>query len=223
MASASSSSANPAKRSLLQDASDEKIKKVQRKTRNEDLTPEQQAVQALKDNFPGFSSEDLYSKRIDGKTCYDHVLEGKQANTGESKAFKMGRKFYQNLRKRYKGGDDPEQELAEIKVDETQVVRPRLFKAMVQAMKTVPNRSSLLELLEVEEAPNHKELVGILKWTLQQTPSVSPEQLRAGLTVMGYIARHNLQSTYAKEVGICRKHFDEILSQARTVIDYFFI
>ena len=121
-ASASSSNNSAAQRSLLQAASDEKIKKVQRKTKNEDLTQEQQAVQALKDNFPGFSSEGLYSKRIDGKTCYDHVLEGKQANTGESKSFKMGRKFYQNLQKRYRGGDDSEKELAEIKVDEAQSV-----------------------------------------------------------------------------------------------------
>ena len=134
-------------------------------------------MQALKDNFPGFSSEQLYTRRIDGKTFYDHVLAGKVLNTEKKGCFKMGCLFYGDLRRKYKDGDDPEVLMAEVKVDETEIVRPRLFKAMVAAMKTIPNRSALVEFLDVEEKPNHHELVGVLKWCLQQHASVSPEQL----------------------------------------------
>ena len=168
MSRASSSGGGVTKRSPLELASEgEKAKKIGRKS-NDNLTPEQQAVQAVWDSFRGCQNEDLHSKKIDGATVYDHVLAGKK-NDEQKNSLKMGRKYYNDLRSKCNNEKDA---LAVLECDKSLDVKPRLFKAMCAAMKSAPNRSALLELLEVEEAPNHKdnvkESLGILKWRVQQ-------------------------------------------------------
>jgi len=176
------------------------------------LSAEQQANNAVRDNFAGMGNAQIYSKMLEGKTLYQVVLEAKVRNMQEPGSVRTGRNFYQELRNKYAG---EESVVKQLKVLDTSLdINTTLFKAMVMAKRTPPNRAAMIEFLETAEMPNQSVVVGVLKRAVERRPSVSCDQLTAGMAVLRWFARLQLQAHFPKELGLVRSHLDDILAQA---------
>ena len=151
------------------------------------LTPQQQADNAIRDNFPGWASEDLYCKLVDGLTLYAVVLADKKRNHEKKGAVTMGGKYYDILRQKYRADDDVRSLLKA--TDANARIRPALFEAMRKALRKPPMRGPLQSYVDCCAEATQAEVVGILRWVASMRPSLSSEQLQCGLSGMNCAAR----------------------------------
>ena len=126
MAAAASAGPAPAFPSLL-DLGSQDVRLFQART-SKNPSPEEQTDNALRDNFPGWDARDLFCKLIDGKTLYQTVLDGKEANKAKKGSLTMGMLFYDKLRQKFASSQNIS---ALLKPDDPNApIRPKLFAAM---------------------------------------------------------------------------------------------
>ena len=77
-----------------------------------------------------------------------------------------------------------------------------------------PQRGDMIYYLEQVDVVSQAEMCGICRWAASLRPTLSPEQLNDGLTIMFTIARLELQKTHQKYTDIMSPVLSEFLAQA---------
>ena len=209
------------KRSLLE-ASFQQDAAAKRPRRAGASTVAQQVAKALADNFKSFTEQEIDSTIVDGLSLRGTIARDKQVNKDNPGTITMGRLYYDQLRKKFANSEHPHKKLA-IK-DSSLVVRPELFQAMLASKRNPPQRQPMLQLLQnMETPPNHSELVGILRWMVALSPSLSSEQYQGVIQTMRWLSRFGMDKKNVEEVNICKPHFEQGLLLALSINQIYMI
>ena len=202
------------KRSLIEAAFDGKTTAKQARTSGK-ASVATQVQKALNDNFKGFTQQEIDSVIIDGLSLRARLTKDKAENAATPGTVTMGRLYYNQLRMMYASAEHPLKQL--IIKDPNKDVQPELFQAMLASKKTPPQRQPMLQIIQnMTEPPNQTEVVGILRWMIGLSPTVSSEQYQGIIQTMRWVIRLNIHQVCMEEVAICKTHFEQGLLQALT-------
>ena len=203
------------RRSLLEAAFDgESASK--RPHRGQPLTVAQQVTKALHDNFKNFSGQEIDGTIVNGESLRARLTKDKARNVASPGSVTMGRLYYNALKLEFASADSPTKRL-QIK-DPSTVVAPEVFQAMLASKKVPPQRQPMLQLLQnMTTKPNQSEVVGILRWTVSLTPSLSSEQYQGVIQTMRWVTRLGLDKDFKDEVNMCKGCFEEGLLLAFSI------
>ena len=175
-------------------------------------SPEQQAENAIRDNFPGWDSGDLYARLVDGVTLWQKILTDKTKNAQKKGTVTMGMLYYDVLRTKYRDQESVEKQLTA--TDPQARVNPKLFDAMLKSQRKPPQRGSMIFYLQTCERLAQGEMVGVCRWMLKLRPSLSAEQMNGGIAAMECFSRLEIRRLFKKEVELMVPHMSDILVQA---------
>ena len=203
------------RRSLLEAAFDgESASK--RPHRGQPLTVAQQVTKALQDNFKNFSEQEIDGTIVNGSSLRARLTKDKARNVASPGSVTMGRLYYNALKLEFASAESPTKRL-QIK-DPNLVVAPEVFQAMLASKKVPPQRQPMLQLLQnMTKKPNQSEVVGILRWMVQLTPSLSSEQYQGVIQTMRWVTRLDLDKNFKDEVNMCKGCFEEGLLLAFSI------
>ena len=90
------------------------------------------------------------------------------------------------------------------------MVSAEVFQAMLASKRVPPQRQPMLQLLQnMTTKPNQSEIVGILRWMVLLTPSLSSEQYQGVIQTMRWLTRLGLDKDYKEEIEMCKACFEE--------------
>ena len=209
-ASAAASSAASAKRkaeakSLFGklEADEQTVSKpASKKTRTE-----QQAMNKfLADNFPGFTNEELFMRKVDGRTLTER-LEYDKARKKNGEQVTTGKFYYATLRSLYRSPKSVESCLQVKDGDAPQ--DERMCYALAAAADAKRSFDLLFSWCETVQDVNQTNIVVLFKILLTISPAKSLETASATIQVMRMIRRLNLNVKYPEEVALMKGHFDQ--------------
>lgn len=174
---------------------------------------------AIKDSLKGMTSDELDNIRVDGLTCRETIKRDKLAQQSSPGSLAMGKNYYLSIRDKFTLSTSP-QKLLQV-ADQSEVVAANILQAVMAAQATPPHRGPLMQLMDVIESVNQKEVVGLLRLLCSLRPGASSEQLQAGLSILRMIKRLALASKFEREMGIMVPVFEEILLKVPALDKHF--
>ena len=98
-------------KALVDVRTDEQLRKVSKRQKKGDgASLQTKVVKCMRDNFPNFSEEQLYSKRYNGKTLYGRIMDDKMKEEAEGKdSVKFGKIYFAERRRECGDVDDIEE------------------------------------------------------------------------------------------------------------------
>eukprot|EP00971_Amphidinium_carterae_P321485 6390429-Amphidinium_carterae.2 len=166
---------------------------------------------ALKDNFSGWGEDLTDNVLVDGMSLRDRLLADKRRWLDDKLAFKMGAKYYAELRRKYQGAVDVESLL---KGDSSLSRSDELHAALVAANSHPPQRKDWLNFMSTCSSLNQRELTAVLKMCLRLKPGSGAEQLQVLKSVMRCIIRLGLRTEHKTSIDLLQDKFHECLIQA---------
>lgn len=175
-------------------------------TRRKRTRTEEQALQkVLNDNFPGFSDEELFMNRIQGKTLPERIQHDRN-RVAKGDRITMGKMYYATLRDLYRS---PNSAHARLQVqDDSMPQDESLIEALVCLVQT---RRSVMEIItwsETASEVNQMNFVALLKQVLKIPPQKSLENCSITVALMRMIVRLDLHTKFPNEMLAMRSHFD---------------
>eukprot|EP00971_Amphidinium_carterae_P342736 6482151-Amphidinium_carterae.1 len=171
---------------------------------------EEMVRRALKDNFGGWGEDLTDNVLVGGMSLRDRLLEDKRRWLDDQSAFRMGAKYYAELRRKYQGAVDVE---ALLKADTSLPRSDELHSALVAANSVPPQRKDWMNFMSTCTSLNQRELIAVLKMCWRLKPGSGAEQLQCVKSVMRCIIRLNLQTTHKASVDLLKDKFHECLIQ----------
>ena len=167
--------------------SDLESKKLKRTVR------EATAVKVCRDNFKGYSEEEIYLvKNDDEAVIFDGVLIGARRKKKDIR-FSVGVNFYRRVKDRH---PRKKLKLEAMKIPTpAEVVEAPLMKAMVAAKKHRSDHSLMVAWVKAYVASNKTSLIGITKWALGLN-SKSNVQAVVAIAFCRFVARTNVKTHY---------------------------
>ena len=198
---------------LAVDACPEQVKK-EATGKSKTWCLEEAVRKAIHDNMKGWTDMEINGNRdSEGKTAKDRLRERKELANKFPGEFTCGRKFYTELRAKFKTVSCPEKQLKatgpEILIQEP------LYKAMV-AYKAHGNRGPMCNFLAVAGKLNQAEIVGILQFALEVKASSSYENLRVAKLLLQFFADKDIKTHYPVEFEHAKKWVDGVLCHLYT-------
>lgn len=201
----------------LVQAQHERDQAKSRRKKATDTSIEAKVAKCIRDNFDGFSEEQLYSKRVAGQTLYQKLFRDKSleaANPCDSPV-KFGKNYFSKLRLDYSADDMAEGlDVA----DESVLASPKLLEAVTASRSGTGARDKLVQWLQAAGLPNQTELVGLLSHLLELRPRSGGSQFTVCLEGLKFLVRTKVPQRYEKEFQCYKKQADRTLVYAWTTM-----
>jgi hypothetical protein len=171
---------------------------------------DEQTDRAVREHYKQFSSVQTDVILVDGKTLRQTLKIAKKDAKTEGR--KLGSGFYQEIGQKFVMPGEPENHLKP--ANEQDEIRESLLNALRIANSkntTVRNKGPLLHWLATSDAPNQRELVGLVRVALSIKPSSSNTSCQTVLAILKYVVTHDLHRKYEKETSSAKDHFDDAL------------
>ena len=161
----------------------------------------------LKDNFRGWSSQQIDCSPIGGLTLRQVLVRDKELCVRGQ--LKMGKNYYQALRAKFESAAAPSRQLTVRDAEEP--VNTKLRSALVELMGNRWNMQPLLSWLGEDEEINQRSLVALLNASLDLRPAAGPKHTNCLVEVMQILVRNGYHEKFPADVGVLRNHFDATL------------
>ena len=168
---------------------------------------EQVVAKLLVDNFPTFTSEELYMRTSDetGFTFHQRLMKDKERQLRGEK-INMGKLYYQARRDEYKSDAATSQlKVLHMNEPEDDVLVEALLNLFASAKKTI---DPFVLWSETTTAVNQKNFVATLRQVMKLPPQKSLENTMVTVGAMKRIVRLRLNTTYLNEVLVMKDQFD---------------
>ena len=177
------------------------------KKRQRNLTSEQKAQQALRDNCKGLSDEEkFFNKNRAGQTMLEHVTECLEKKA-TCPSYSMGMHRWRDIKAMFRGATDPITLLKPPSPEEA--VPPALIKACIAAKRAHADRTLLQNFLGSFKHPNKTSLCGIYRLALGLNPARS-SHLLVCMDIARWTQREQLKDKFEREVEIMFDFFDKV-------------
>lgn len=170
-------------------------------------------LKCIRDNFTGFSEQEVHHVKVDGQSLHEKLLSDKRLAGEKSKlAPKFGKVYFANLRKQYERQSQGDGALDVL--DDTLPISPLLFAAVDASRAAVPSRDKLVQYCQVTQViPNQSEVVGLFLHGLELKPWLGGSHVAALLEITRLIKRFNLQNAFKDEFSAFSDQVDRTLMQ----------
>lgn len=197
----------------LVEAQDERDQAKAKQRRGASLSTEQKVLKCLRDNFEGFSEEEIYSKTIDGQTLYNRLLADKtlEALDPAGCTVKFGKRYFMKLRSEY--GNDGIGEKLSVN-DEIVECSPKLIEAVDASRSAQGGRDMLVQWLQTAGLPNQTEMVGLVSHLLELRPRSGGSQFQTCLEALKMMVRTGAVEKHLGEFECFKKQADRTLCVA---------
>eukprot|EP00971_Amphidinium_carterae_P154359 3060951-Amphidinium_carterae.3 len=170
-----------------------------------------QVRKAITQNFKGWSQAQLTSNYVGGLNLKETLKRDKEKHMKEGELFPMGREYYSSLKRRFAGKSDLKTQLV---VTPGVSADPDLVDAVGKSQSHPPNDSPLLYWLHSKKSINQAEYVGLCRYCLDLSPTVSARQLRLSKDILRCFGRTKIYVQDTASTTLMRQKFAEILTEA---------
>eukprot|EP00971_Amphidinium_carterae_P348067 6490302-Amphidinium_carterae.3 len=170
-----------------------------------------QVRKAITQNFKGWSTAQLTTHYVEGLNLKETIKRDKERHMREGDKFPMGRDYYSALKRLFAGQKDLRHQL---KVSEGSKADAELVDSVCKSQNHPPNDIPLLFWLGSRKSMTQAEYVGLCRYCLDLSPSVSVRQLRLTKEMLRCFARTKIHERDADTTKLMRQKFSDILTEA---------
>eukprot|EP00971_Amphidinium_carterae_P348244 6490399-Amphidinium_carterae.2 len=170
-----------------------------------------QVRKALTQNFKGWSHQSLTANYVSGLNLKETLKRDKERQAIEGAKFPMGREYYANLKKLFAGKTDLKSQLV---VEAGSSASAELVEAVAKSQSHPPNDAPLLFMLGSRRTLTNAEYVGLCRYCLDLSPTVSSRQLRLCKAMLRCFAQTKAWEKDAATSKLMRQKFADVLTEA---------